>query len=95
MILEVEDSGIGITEEQAELVFERFYRVNDSGPEGSGLGLPIVREIAELHGADASLAPNPKERGTIARVIFPAYAPPPPESEAQPVVLPPPPPGGV
>ncbi|HJW02043.1 MAG TPA: sensor histidine kinase N-terminal domain-containing protein [Azospira sp.] len=99
VILEVEDSGIGITEEQAELVFERFYRVNDSGPEGSGLGLPIVREIAELHGADASLAPNPKERGTIARVIFPAYAPPPPESDsqsvAQSVVLPPPPPGGV
>ncbi|MDE2586383.1 MAG: sensor histidine kinase N-terminal domain-containing protein, partial [Betaproteobacteria bacterium] len=96
VILEVEDSGIGITEEQAELVFERFYRVNDSGPEGSGLGLPIVREIAELHGADASLAPNPKERGAIARVVFPAYAPPPPpESETQSVVLPPPPTGSV
>lgn len=94
-VLEVEDSGIGITEEQAELVFERFYRVNDAGPEGSGLGLPIVREIAELHGAHASLSPNPKERGTIARVVFPIYAAPAPENEEPPVLLPPPPTGMV
>jgi len=73
VVLEVEDSGIGITEEQSELVFERFYRVDDSGTEGSGLGLPIVREIAELHHAIASLRPNPKGSGSIARMVFPAY----------------------
>jgi two-component system, OmpR family, sensor histidine kinase TctE len=78
VVLEVEDNGIGISEEQAELVFERFYRVDDATTEGSGLGLAIVREIAEQHRATASLRPNPHERGAVARVIFPAWRPPPP-----------------
>ena len=63
--LEVEDNGVGITEAQAELVFERFYRVDDASSEGSGLGLVIVQEIAAQHGA-------------VARVIFPTWHPPPP-----------------
>lgn len=71
VILEIEDNGIGIGEDQAELVFERFYRVSDAETEGSGLGLAIVREIAAQHRASVSLRPNPKERGTVARVVFP------------------------
>ena len=71
--LEIEDSGIGITEEQAALVFDRFYRVDGTGVDGSGLGLAIVREIAELHRANASLRPKAHERGTIARVVFPRH----------------------
>lgn len=71
LILEIEDSGIGISEADADKVFERFYRAEDTGREGSGLGLAIVREIAELHGATAALRPNPKGRGSIARVVFP------------------------
>ena len=78
VMLEVEDDGIGISEEQAELVFERFYRVNDAGPEGSGLGLAIVQEIASQHSARATLRPNPKGRGAVAHVTFPAWHPPPP-----------------
>lgn len=81
--LEVEDEGVGISEEQAELVFERFYRVDDATTEGSGLGLAIVREIANQHGAIASLGPNPRGKGAIARVVFATWAPP---------LLPPPPP---
>ena len=72
VILEIEDSGIGISLEQAELVFERFYRVDNANFEGSGLGLAIVREIAHLHHAFAALRPNPKGKGAIARVVFPA-----------------------
>jgi two-component system sensor histidine kinase TctE len=71
--LEIEDSGIGIAEDQAALVFERFYRVDGTGVDGSGLGLAIVREIAELHRADASLRPNPNGIGSIARVVFSSY----------------------
>lgn len=74
--LEIEDNGIGLSEEQAAMVFERFYRVDGTGVDGSGLGLAIVREIAELHRADASLRPNPVERGAIARVVFSRYQPP-------------------
>lgn len=78
ILLEVEDDGIGISEEQAELVFERFYRVDDATTEGSGLGLAIVQEIAVLHGSRASLRPNPTGKGAVARVVFTAWHPPPP-----------------
>jgi len=77
---EVEDDGVGISEEQAELVFERFYRVDDSAGEGSGLGLAIVQEIAMQHGVRATLRPNPKGRGAVAGVAFPAWRPPAPPS---------------
>jgi two-component system sensor histidine kinase TctE len=78
-LLEIEDSGIGISDEEALLVFNRFYRVDDNGAEGSGLGLAIVREIAELHQAAASLRPNTRDDagqpacGSVARVVFPGY----------------------
>jgi two-component system sensor histidine kinase TctE len=75
---EVEDNGVGISEAQAELVFERFYRVDDAASEGSGLGLAIVKEIANQHEAAAQLRPNPAGRGAVARVVFPAWHPPPP-----------------
>lgn len=70
-VFEVEDSGVGIPEADRERVFERFYRVLGSGEDGSGLGLPIVREIAELHRATVTLDPNPAGAGTLARVVFP------------------------
>lgn len=91
VMLEIEDNGIGISEADAEQVFERFYRADDSGIEGSGLGLSIVREIAELHRASASLRPNAKGRGAVARVVFPLAPPlplPPPPSEEFPPSLP-------
>jgi two-component system, OmpR family, sensor histidine kinase TctE len=71
VILEIEDDGIGIDQDERERVFERFYRVLGTGAEGSGLGLAIVREIVELHEANVLLLPNPAGRGTLARVIFP------------------------
>jgi len=77
-VLEVEDNGVGITEDQSELVFERFYRVDDATTEGSGLGLAIVQEIAAQHGAMASLRPNAFGRGAVARVVFATWMPPPP-----------------
>jgi len=70
-VLEVEDTGPGIPEVDRELVFERFYRVLGSGVDGSGLGLPIVREIAELHRASVTLDANPAGQGTLARIVFP------------------------
>jgi two-component system sensor histidine kinase TctE len=78
VVLEVEDNGIGIDEADRERVFERFYRVLGTETEGSGLGLPIVRGIAHLHRAQATLGPNPLERGTTARVVFPPGEPGPP-----------------
>ena len=46
-LLEIEDSGPGISDEESHKVFDRFYRGEGTDGEGSGLGLAIVREIAE------------------------------------------------
>lgn len=70
-VLSVEDSGPGIPESERERVFERFYRVLGTGVDGCGLGLAIVREIAERHGAEVSLGQRAGGSGTVVRIIFP------------------------
>ncbi|MGZ5182607.1 MAG: sensor histidine kinase, partial [Ramlibacter sp.] len=52
VVLQVEDSGPGIPEGERELVFQPFYRSLGTNVDGSGLGLPIVLEIARQHGAE-------------------------------------------
>ncbi|RPH45131.1 MAG: sensor histidine kinase [Burkholderiales bacterium] len=77
VFLEVEDSGPGIPEAERELVFERFYRVLGTGVDGSGLGLPIVREIADQHGATIEIddaRPGARPPGTLITVAFAAAA---------------------
>lgn len=68
--LDVEDSGCGIAESERERVFDRFYRVLGSQADGSGLGLSIVREIAQKHGAVVCILDN-EHHGTTIRVTFP------------------------
>ncbi len=56
--LEVSDQGYGIPEADLARVFEKFYRVprvQDAGVPGTGLGLALVREIAELHGGSVAV----------------------------------------
>ena len=48
LVLQVTDTGIGIPKEKQEKIFERFYQV-ESGREGSGIGLSIVKKIIEDH----------------------------------------------
>jgi two-component system sensor histidine kinase TctE len=51
LVLQVEDTGPGIPEPERELVFQPFYRALGTNVDGSGLGLPIVLEIARQHDA--------------------------------------------
>ncbi|MET0455107.1 MAG: HAMP domain-containing sensor histidine kinase [Mycobacterium sp.] len=55
----IDDDGVGIPEEEREIVFERFSRGSTASHSGSGLGLALVAQQAELHGGTASLEPSP------------------------------------
>jgi two-component system sensor histidine kinase TctE len=55
LVLQVEDSGPGIPESERELVLQPFYRALGTNVDGSGLGLPIVLEIARQHNAGITL----------------------------------------
>ena len=68
--LVVEDSGPGIAPEERERVFELFYQTPDTGQQGSGLGLSIVREVVEMHGARIELSDGPDGQGLRVQVSF-------------------------
>jgi signal transduction histidine kinase len=70
-VLEVRDEGLGMTPEQLARAFERFYRADTSGNiPGTGLGLSLVKEIAELHNGRVELE-SVLGRGTTARLWIP------------------------
>ena len=48
--VEVIDTGPGVAKEDLERIFDKFERVGSQSEEGSGLGLPIARDLVELHG---------------------------------------------
>jgi two-component system sensor histidine kinase TctE len=73
LVLQVEDSGPGIPEAERELVFQPFYRALGTNVDGSGLGLPIVREIARQHSAEVTIEdarPGHSPPGTRVTVRF-------------------------
>ncbi len=55
LVVQVEDSGPGIAPAERELVFQPFYRALGNEADGSGLGLPIVLEIARQHRAEVTV----------------------------------------
>ena len=69
-VLEVEDTGRGIAPAERERVLERFYRIEGTPSEGCGLGLAIVREIADLHGATISIGEGTDGRGARVSIRF-------------------------
>lgn len=69
--LSVEDDGCGIEPEDRPHIFDAFYRAAGVEVNGSGLGLQIVREIAQAHGAGWSIVSKPAIQGTRVTVVFP------------------------
>jgi signal transduction histidine kinase len=58
-VLRVTDTGRGIPEEERDKVFRRFYRLETSRTTpGNGLGLALVKAVADLHGASIELSDN-------------------------------------
>lgn len=70
--LQVRDDGIGIPEDQQEKVWQRFYQVDPSRREGggAGLGLAMVKKIAQLHGGTVTLDSAPG-RGSAFTLLLP------------------------
>ena len=68
--LAVTDEGPGIAAEERTRVGQRFYRILGSEESGSGLGLSIVRRIAEIHGATVELEAGPGGGGLRVTVRF-------------------------
>ncbi|MGA0805059.1 MAG: ATP-binding protein [Pseudohongiellaceae bacterium] len=76
LLLEVEDSGIGISPQYQERVFERFYRIDKARSQslgGTGLGLSIVRNIAERHGGSVAVK-SQLGRGSVFSFRMPLVA---------------------
>ncbi|MCC8400589.1 sensor histidine kinase N-terminal domain-containing protein [Paraburkholderia sp. MMS20-SJTN17] len=73
--LMVRDTGPGIAEEERERVWERFYRGSGHAASGSGLGLSIVKRIAEQHQAVVALGNGIDGCGLAVRIGFPGCLP--------------------
>ena len=70
-VLTVADDGVGIAPENLENIFERFFRcAPDRSDGGTGLGLPIARQIARAHGGDIAVQSEPG-RGSAFTVRLP------------------------
>lgn len=71
VVLTVSDGGDGISEADREKVFQPFYRApGRQNVQGYGLGLPLVRQIAEAHGGSVTILPR-REAGSSIRVALP------------------------
>ncbi|MBL7187627.1 MAG: HAMP domain-containing protein [Phycisphaerae bacterium] len=74
--IEVEDEGPGIPEEQVRFVFDRFHRLERSRSKqtgGIGLGLSIVKAIADVHGTTVTLTRGAKQ-GTLATFTLSSFS---------------------
>jgi len=72
-VIEVEDDGKGITAEEQQAIFERFYKSNKArtpGASGAGLGLAITQRIVEIHGGRVEVE-SANGRGALFRVVLP------------------------
>ena len=72
-MLEVADNGPGIADADKSRVLQRFVRLRPADTTGSGLGMAIVRQIAEQHQAELSLLDTPGG-GLTVRIEWPRRA---------------------
>ena len=71
LLLQLSDNGVGIAKEHLDKIWQRFYQEDSSrsGGEGLGLGLSMVKQIAELHGGSVSVESEPGSGSTFAVTI--------------------------
>ncbi len=80
VVVEIMDNGPGIPNGEYDRVFDRFYRIggdhHNSQIPGCGLGLSIVKQVVDLHGAQIKLTQSRLEHGLLVMVTFAAIAAP-------------------
>jgi histidine kinase len=69
--ISVADTGRGISREDLDRVFERFYRADRSAPGGTGVGLAIARSLARLHGGDVTATSPGEDAGSTFTITLP------------------------
>jgi signal transduction histidine kinase len=73
MVVDIVDTGLGISEEDQHRIFEKFYRANDrriANITGSGLGLALARDVVRLHGGDICVQ-SALEKGSTFTLTLP------------------------
>jgi len=73
LVVEISDTGIGISQENLPFIFDKFFRVKTKetrGVTGSGLGLPIAKRIIEAHNGSINVVSKPGE-GTTFSILLP------------------------
>ena len=77
LFIEVQDTGIGISKEDQEIIFQRFRQVDKSfcrTQEGSGIGLSLVKSLIELYGGDISIS-SELGKGSKFKAFIPSIKP--------------------
>jgi signal transduction histidine kinase len=69
----ISDTGVGMTADEAQRIFERFYRIREGGraSPGTGLGLSIVKSLVDMHHGQIEVESEPG-KGTTFRILLPA-----------------------
>jgi two-component system, chemotaxis family, CheB/CheR fusion protein len=72
-VIAVQDTGVGIDPQEADKLFEPYYQVHDGGPrDGLGLGLTLVRRLAEMHGGSVQAHSDGPGSGSTFTITVPA-----------------------
>ncbi|MEN9898751.1 MAG: hypothetical protein RLZZ66_2400 [Pseudomonadota bacterium] len=66
----IEDNGIGISDNEIKNIFKRFYRISNTNGLGCGLGLSIVKQIADVHNANIHIVSGSFCDGTTVNIEF-------------------------
>ena len=69
-VIRVRDTGVGMNDSELGIAVEPFRRVAGAPRDGTGLGLPLTKALAEANHADFSIKSR-KEHGTLVEVAFP------------------------
>lgn len=69
-VVEIRDSGIGISPEKIKTLFDRFRKHKQTDEQSYGLGLPIVKAVADFHKIDIDIQ-SEEGKGSVFRLIFP------------------------